>query len=69
MYIILESIEANLIGYYARSLLNKGSSTNIGLLYSGIGASVIGSILNLKANKIKESDEFAKLHDVLKHQF
>ena len=67
MYIILESIEANLIGLYARSSLNKGTSTNIGLLYSGIGASLIG--LNLKANKIKESDEFAKLHDVLKHQF
>lgn len=65
-YIISESIGVSLIGLYARSSWNKGTSTNIGLLYSGIGASVIGFILKLKAIKLKESDEFAKLHDVSK---
>ena len=65
-YIIPESIGVGLIGLYARSSLNKGTSINIGLLYSGIGASVIGFILNLKANKIKELDQFTNLHNVSK---
>jgi hypothetical protein len=46
------------------SSLNNGTSTNIGLLYSGIGVSAIGFILNLKANKIKASDELSRLDDV-----
>jgi coproporphyrinogen III oxidase-like Fe-S oxidoreductase len=65
-YIISESIAASLIGIYARSSLNNGTSTNIGLLYSGIGVSAIGFILNLKANKIKALDELARFHDVSK---
>jgi hypothetical protein len=65
-YIISESIGASLIGLYARSSWNNGTSTNIGFLYSGIGVSIIGFLLNLKANKIKTSNELAVIHDVLK---
>lgn len=55
-YIVSESIGVTLIGLYARTSLNNGSSTNIGLLYSGIGASIIGFLLNSKVNKIKTSE-------------
>jgi hypothetical protein len=65
-YIISESIGASLIGLYARSSWNNGTSTNVGLLYSGIGASVIGFILKLKTIKMKESDELVKLYKVSK---
>jgi hypothetical protein len=65
-YIISESIGASLIGLYARSSWNNGTSTNIGFLYSGIGAATIGFILKLKAIKMKESDGFAKLHNASK---
>ena len=65
-YMISETIGAGLIGTYARSSIDNGTSTNVGLLYSGIGASIIGFLFNIKANKIKASDEFTKLHDVSK---
>ena len=48
-YIISESIGVGLIGLYARSSLNKGISTNIGLLYSGIGASISWLYFKLKS--------------------
>jgi hypothetical protein len=64
--IILESIGGSLVSYYALSSLRNGTSTNNGFLYSGLGVSLIGLILNIKANKM--SDQFVGLYDASKAQ-
>jgi hypothetical protein len=62
--IILEGIGGSLVSYYALSSLRNGASTNNGFLYSGLGVSLIGLILNIKANKM--SDQFVGLYDASK---
>ena len=64
--IILESIGGSLVSVYAYSSLNNHTSTNIGFLYSGIGVSLVGLIMNIKANKM--SGEFVRLHNASKNQ-
>ena len=64
--IILESIGGSLVSVYAYSSLKNQTSTNIGFLYSGIGVSLVGLIMNIKANKM--SGEFVRLHNASKDQ-